>query len=195
MFQAKSIRNDMTLYKSKTRLVQNIIKQVKSVLQAQETEWNAWQKMLMKARIQAKFEKLNNQKDYSRKLLENCKSWGSPYLSVEELQTILLAKTDIQDHFLKVELAYFCQTHKPDTIAWLDLFKLNKISNKELLENLMILLSDRDNMTGTVINLPTNPDILPVITRDVTHKARRDAATLLSEINDLYIIAWAVDGR
>ena len=59
---------------------------------------------------------------------------------------------------MKVELAYFCQTHKPDTIAWLDLFKLNKISNKELLENLMILLSDRDNMTGTVINLPTNPD-------------------------------------
>ena len=81
-FQAKSIRNDMTLYKSKTRLVQNIIKQVKSVLQAQEIKWNAWQKMLMKARIQAKFEKLNNQKDYSRKLLENCKSWGSPCLSV-----------------------------------------------------------------------------------------------------------------
>ena len=32
-FQAKGIRNDMALYKSKTGLVQNITKQVKHVLQ------------------------------------------------------------------------------------------------------------------------------------------------------------------
>ena len=96
---------------------------------------------------------------------------------------------------MKVEFAYFRQTHKPDIITWLDLFKLNKISNEERLENLMILLSDRDNLTGTVVDLPTNADVLQMITRDITHKARKDAATLLPEINDLYIVAWAVDGR
>ena len=32
-FQAKGIRNDMTLYKSKTGLVQSITKQIKNVLQ------------------------------------------------------------------------------------------------------------------------------------------------------------------
>ena len=116
-------------------------------------------------------------------------------MSVEELQTILLAKSGIQDRIRKVEFAYFRQTHKPDIITWLDLFKLNKISNEERLENLMILLSDRDNLTGTVVDLPTNADVLQMITRDITHKARKDAATLLPEINDLYIVAWAVDGR
>ena len=51
-FQAKGIRNDMTVYKSKTGLVQNIAKQVKNVLQARNTKWNAQQKMLIKSRIQ-----------------------------------------------------------------------------------------------------------------------------------------------
>ena len=49
----------------------------------------------------------------------------------------------------------------------------------------MILLSER----------PTNADVLQLITRDVTHKPRKDATTLVSEINDLCVVVWAVDGR
>ena len=75
----------MALYKSKTGLVQNITKQVKHVLQVWETKWYAQQKMLMKVRIQAQFEKLNNQKDYSRKLLKDCKSYQGPCVSADEL--------------------------------------------------------------------------------------------------------------
>ena len=43
--------------------------------------------------------------DYSRRLLENSKSWGGPCVSAEELETILLAKPDNQDHIMKAELA------------------------------------------------------------------------------------------
>ena len=122
-------------------------------------------KMLMKARIQAKLEKLNNQKDYSRKLLENCKSWRGPCV-LAEVQAIHLPNADIQGRIVKVELGNFRQIHEPDMIARPDLFKLNKISNEEQLENLMILLSDRDNLNGTVVDLPTNADILQMITSD-----------------------------
>ena len=73
--------------------------------------------MLMKARIQAKFEKFNKQKDNSRKLLENYKSWADPCVSAGELQTSLLAKSEIQDRIVKVDLAYFSQTHKYGMIA------------------------------------------------------------------------------
>ena len=142
----------------------------------------------MKARIQAKFEKLSNQKDNSRKLLENCKSWGGPCVSAEELETILLAKPDNQDRIVKAELAYFRQTHKPDMIGRPDLFKLNKISSEERLENLMTLLSDRDNSTGTVVDLPTNADVLQMITRDVIHKPTKDTTTLLPDVNDLCVV-------
>ena len=69
-----------------------------------------------------------------------------------------------------------------------DLFKLNTISSEERLKNLMILLSDRDNSTGTVIDLPTNADILQMITRDVIHKPTKDTTTLLSDVNDLCVV-------
>ena len=80
-------------------------------------------------------------------------------------------------------------------IARPDLPELNKISSEEWLENLMILLSDRDNLIRTVVDLPTNADILQMITRGVTHKSTKDAATLLPEINNLCVVVWAVDGR
>ena len=124
-------------------------------------------KMLMKARIQAKLEKLNNQKDYSRKRLENCKSWRGPCV-LAEVQAIHLPNADIQGRIVKVELGNFRQIHEPDMIAGPDLFKLNKMSNEEQLENLMILLSDRDNLNGTVVDLPTNADFLQMITSDAS---------------------------
>lgn len=71
---------------------------------------------------------------------------------------------------MKTELAYFCDTDKPDKIARPDLLKLNKISNDAQLENLMILLSDRVNSTGTVFELSANADIFHMVTRDTTHK-------------------------
>ena len=46
------------------------------------------------------------------------------------------------------------------------LFKLDKMSNEDGLENLMILLSDRDNLNRTVVDLPTNADVLQIITSD-----------------------------
>ena len=93
-------------------------------------------------------------------------------MSAEELQTMsmFLAKPDIQDRIVKAELAYFRQSHKPDMIARSDLFKLHKISNKEWLEYLIIFLSDRDNTTGIVVNLPTNANVLQMI----THKPTKD---------------------
>ena len=41
-----------------------------------------------------------------------------------------------------------------------DLFKLNKVTHEERLGNLMILLSDDDNATGSIADLPSNEDAL-----------------------------------
>lgn len=117
----------------------------------------------------------------------NCQSWRGSCVSADELQTILFAKSDNQGRIMKAGIAYFRRTQKPDIIARPHLFKLNKISSKERLKNLIILLSDRDNSTEiirTVADLPTNADILQKITRDVTCKPTKNATTLLPEIND-----------
>ena len=41
-----------------------------------------------------------------------------------------------------------------------DLFKLNKVTHEERLGNLMILLSDDDNATGSIADLPSHEDAL-----------------------------------
>ena len=52
-------------------------------------------------------EKLES-KRLHKKLLQNCKSWGGPCTTVEELQEILKKKCDQDVHIIKIELALLC---------------------------------------------------------------------------------------
>ena len=54
-------------------------------------------------------------------------------------------------------MAYYAQTHKQEKIQTPDLFRINKITYKEKLVNLMILLSDENQVsTASIANLPSN---------------------------------------
>ena len=72
-------------------------------------------------------EKLES-KRLHKKLLRNCKSWGGPCTTVEELQEILKKKCDQDVHIIKIELAYHAYTHKANNLGRPDLFRLNDIS-------------------------------------------------------------------
>ena len=190
-FSAKGIRNDMTFYKSGKGEVQNITRKIRKVLEDRENEWNISQRKLLSIRIKAKLEKSEKQKDYSKKLLQTCKSWGGPCTTSEELQNVLLAKPDIQEKIVKTELTYYRSTHKSDIIALPDLFRLNKISHEERLENLMILLTDDDYATGSLADLPSNEDALTIIK---SGKPTELAATSPDiNINDTCVIAWYIE--
>ena len=71
--KVKVIANDMTLYQSGKGNVTNLAKNNRKVLEQRESSWNADQKNLLSKRI-----KEQKSKDYSKKLLQNCKSWGGP---------------------------------------------------------------------------------------------------------------------
>ena len=66
----------MIFFKSKKGEVQNIIRKDANVLNTREKQWNEKQKELSTIRIKEKIQKAVRQKDYVRKLLETCKSWG-----------------------------------------------------------------------------------------------------------------------
>ena len=55
---------------------------------------------------------------------------------------MLLAKPDSQGKIVKRGLIFYCTTLKMGMLARPDLFKLNKITHQEHLENLMILWTD-----------------------------------------------------
>ena len=72
--------------------------------------------MKMKERLELKLKKSQKVKDYTIKLLEDCKSWGGPITSTDELHYILKGK-DNHRQILKTEMAYYAHTHKADKIA------------------------------------------------------------------------------
>ena len=56
----------------------------------------------------------------------NCKSWGGPCVTSDELKTAIDAKPGKQEQIVKVELTFYRNTLKSDMKACTDLFKLNK---------------------------------------------------------------------
>ena len=69
----------MMLYKSKrASKVDKVCKQITVALQEREREWTKDQRRKMTLRIEEKMRKALNEKDYTRKLLKDCKSWTGP---------------------------------------------------------------------------------------------------------------------
>ena len=88
---------------------------------------------------------------------------GGPFTTAEELQSSLIAKPDIRERIVKVELTYYRTTHETDMLSHPDLFRLNKITHEERLENLLILLSDDDMATGSLTYLPIDADTFAIV--------------------------------
>ena len=74
--------------------------------------------------------------DYVLKLTETCKTWGGPCCSVEELKSPdeKPRQSEEDNH-----------THKGDRLGRPELFKLSNIDTTIMLENLFILLTNKDN--------------------------------------------------
>ena len=176
-FVAKGIRNDCTLYKSETfsSAPSNGLNAVVKVLNNMEAEWFGEQKELLKLKIKEKIEKGRKQSMYTDKILQLCKSWGGPAISVEELMTILQKFSDNKEKIVRNELVYYRDTHKSEILSNPGLFKVNKVSYDEQLLNLCTLLAGKDPMVDYV-SLPTNADATKLLTTS--------AATLTIEKDD-----------
>ena len=123
--------------------------------------------------MKEKLKKGARAKDYTRKLLQNCKSWGGPATSTEELKKSLQEKPDQQVTIVKTELAYHVHTHKAGKITRPHLFKQNGISYEEKLMNLSILLEDEGVSAYTLADLPTNSDIINTLEKTIIEKVSK----------------------
>ena len=123
-------------------------------------------------------------KDYTQKLLQNCKSWGGPATSIEELKQSLQEKSDQQVTIIKTELVYYVHTHKADKITQPHLFKQNGISYEEKLMNLLILLEDEDVSACTLDDLLTNSDVIGAIEKTI----EKPSTSLI--VNQLCVVVW-----
>ena len=122
------------------------------------------QKAKLKQQLQEKANKAARVKDYAKKLLKDCKAWGGPCASCEDLLAVLSSRPDKSELIVKTVMAYYAQTHKQEKVQTPDPFRINKITYEEKLENLMILLSDENQVgTASIANLPSNNDVLKAL--------------------------------
>ena len=160
-FTAKGIRDSMVLFKSDNVKVDRLTKEITKLLSHHERKWTKEQKQKLKERIQLKLAKGRKAKDYSKRLQQECKTWGGPFTSVSELQNSLKKHPDIEHRIVKTEMAYYAHSNKVEKIARPDLFRLNGISHDEKLENLALLLDeDVDSSVKSVVDLPTNEEVI-----------------------------------
>ena len=118
--------------------------------------------MLSRSDFLENLEKAKKQSNYTNKLLQQCKSWGGPVTTIEELLQITQSKPDKIEQIVRTEFSYYRDTHKSDVIANAHLFKLNKVTHEERLANLSILLSDKST-ESTYVSLPSTQDALVLL--------------------------------
>ena len=108
----------------------------------------------------------------------------------EELQSILKGK-DNQQHILRTEMSYYVHTHRSNKILNKSLFRLNKISYEEMLENLIIILDgEKHESTATVANLPTNKTVLDSMSKNSKLK-KQEAPVPEKLINTMRVVVWS----
>ena len=88
-----------------------MLKKIASVVNEREEKWTEEQKILHQRKTEEKLKKAKNHSQHVHKLLVQCKGWGGPVCSIEELDSILHMKPDLADKVVKVELGYYKHTH------------------------------------------------------------------------------------
>ncbi|KAG1679710.1 Down syndrome critical region protein 3 [Nymphon striatum] len=83
---------------------------------SREAQWDVLQHEKLKTRLEAKLNKSKKSEDYTKKLLQNCKSWRGPCTSLEELQQILKEKSD-QNFQIKLNVPRFFISGRLDSTS------------------------------------------------------------------------------
>ena len=194
-FKAKSNRNDVVLHKSSFENIPDYhLKQVVKILEKKECLWNENQKKLNQEKILEKLQKAKKQSCYTNKLLMQCKSWGGPVTSVDEVLQIIQKKPDIAEHIIRVELAYYRDTHKADVISTPELFRLNKVTHEERLTNLSVLLSGKS--LHNVSPLPTAEKALKLLqSSDDSDESEVSSDLLDVSLNQMCVTLWLDDNN
>ena len=188
-FRAKNIRNNMMLYQTTKELkITKMSHKIASILSNREETWTANQKERFQQRLQEKLITCRKAKDYTKKLLNSCKSWGGPCTSVDELHEILREKAHEQELIVKTEHSYYVHTHKLDKTARPALWKINGITHEEKLVNLAILLDDDTASQYTMDDLPTNLDVISAL--ECTQHQRQRVNQAILGLNELRVVVW-----
>ena len=192
-FTAKGIRDDLVLVASGQACVEEATRRIYKILKLKETNWTSEQQELRRQRIQKKIAEAENHSNFTKKLLQACKTWGGPVTTPNELENVIKKHVNIIEKVVKTELWYYIKTHECKRRANPELFKL-LIPHDERLENLLVLLGDNDNIatseSSSVLDLPTVAELAGKLGTTVETNIRS-----CINVNEMCIVVWLTNGE
>ena len=116
-------------------------------------------------------------------------------MTSDELIAAINAKQGKKKQIVKAELTFYRNTHKSHMTASPDLLKLSKISHEECLDNLLVLLSDKDISCGSVADLSTNADVLKTLKNSIIDTTPNNPPEIHFSMNDSCVVAWYLGAK
>lgn len=173
LFKGKRIKDDlMLLQESEETRVANSMRSVMKRLDEMELSWSGKQKGKKKERLMENLRKKMRGKDFVDLLLKKCKEHNGPVTSIEELQNLVKENSTNLKSYLRLEIQYQRETHQRDAEVRKDMYKVNRLSVEQMVENLTILFSEDPEADEAVV-FPGEDEIMDILTAN----AEKDNAT------------------
>ena len=167
LFKAKRIRDDLVLSDQKVEEHQDLTAlKVMKQLDAMEFDWSKDQKAKKVEHLKEALLKKKRHNEFSDQVLKKCKSHNGPVTSASELKELLKANPSNTKQLLRLEIQFQRCMHPNDVAARPLLYKVNKLSEQQMVENLTILLSgDSEAEEGVVF--PCEDEIYEILKGDI----------------------------
>ena len=130
-------------------------------LDEMELKWTNSQKDKKKQYLLQNVMKKQRNNDLIDHLLIKCKEHNGPITSLEELNSLVKRKPIKLKQMLRQEIHYQKLTHPQDFAARKNLYKINSIEEKDLMENLTIILGTEE-ITEPVV-FPSEEEIMEIL--------------------------------
>ena len=160
-FKGKRIRDDLTSLCVIVENVDNSTLKIMKCLDEMEITWTSSKKERKKEYLLQNVLKKQRNNDLIDQLLIKCKEHKGPVTSFEELNSLVKSKPNKLKQILSQEVHYQKLTHLQDFAARKSLYKINSIDEKDLIENLTIILGTE--ATSEPVIFPTEEEIMEIL--------------------------------
>lgn len=162
LFKAKRIKDDLMLMGKDTDVERSTIAVLKH-LDTMEIIWCTNQKEKKKQRLKDNLKKKMRANNFVDQLLVKCKEHNGPITTIDELKDLVRHQPPELKTCLRQELQYQRVTHQRDADVRKDLYKVNKTSVHEMIENLTIILGSDEHQSEGAVVFPCEEEIMETL--------------------------------
>ena len=152
----------MVLSDEQDVVVQKSLSVVMKNLDRMEISWSIGQKEKKKEKIKQNLQKKVRANEFVDQLLVKCKQHNGPVTSISELNALVRQKSPELKPFLRQEIQYQRVTHPRDADIRRELYKVNKLTIDEMVENLTVILCEDRGVDEAVV-FPCEDEVMEIL--------------------------------